>query len=74
MTEWLNAVASLVTLGGVATLIGLMVHFSKEWKDVVERSHKSELAEKDRKLKELEADTYPAAAEKRNKTEVNDYV
>ena len=68
MIEWLNAVAPLVTLGGVATLIGLIVHFSKEWKDALKAEygaryaqHKSELAEKDRLIEQLRASTYAGA-------------
>ena len=62
MIQWLNAVASLVTLGGVATLIGLMVHFSKEWKDVRELKHGLELAAKDLMIKQVETTTYAKAA------------
>ena len=51
MIEWLNAAASLVTPGGVATLIGMVVLFSKEWKAALEAKHQSELAEKDRMIK-----------------------
>jgi hypothetical protein len=63
MIEWLKAAAPLVTLGGFATLIGVMIHFFKEWKAALEAKHQSELAEKDRMIKELRADAYPAAAE-----------
>ena len=63
MIEWLHAVTSLVTLGGVAALIGLILHSSKEWKEARDARHQSELAEKDRLIKQLQADAYPAAAE-----------
>ena len=58
MIEWVNEVsglASLITLGGVAALIGLILHLSKEWKDAREAEYKvrharfeGDLAEKDR--------------------------
>ena len=64
MIEWLNAVAPLVTLGGVAALFGLILRFSKEWKDARDAQHQSELAEKDRLIKQLQADAYPVAADR----------
>ena len=73
MIEWVNAVsgvASLITLGGVATLIGLILHLSKEWKDARDAEYKarharfeSELAEKNFVIKQLQANTYSAGAE-----------
>jgi len=74
MIEWVNAFASVATLTASATLIGVMVHLSNQWKAALkaqaearDAKHESELAEKDQTIKQLQAGTYDAAHESETK-------